>query len=202
MKQVNKSHYIEGGYSFPGRWVSYFHQLNEVLSASPKTVLEIGVGDKVFGGFLKNNTNILYTSLDVAEDLKPDIVGDARNLPFANRSQDVVCAFEVLEHLPYEESLNVLREMKRVASNLVIVSVPHFGPAIKFSLKIPFFPEIRISCKIFWPRKHVFNGQHYWELGKRGFSVKRFKNDLTRIFTIQSDFVPFENQYHHFFILK
>ncbi len=120
--QVDKSHYAFGTYGFEGRFVSYFWQLKEVLDLHPSSVLEVGVGDKVFGNFLKDNTAVAYTSVDVAKDLKPDVLGSILELPFADKSVDVACAFEVLEHLPDPEQ--AMREIARVASGSVVLSVP------------------------------------------------------------------------------
>jgi SAM-dependent methyltransferase len=200
--QVNKSNYNFKKYAFEGRFVSYYWQLQEVLALDPASALEIGVGDRVFGDFIKHNTAIVYTSLDIAEDLHPDVVGSVLELPFADKSFDVACAFEVLEHLPFEQFDRAVAELCRVARTHVIISLPHFGPMLSFSLKIPFFPLIRFAFKIPFPKKHVFNGQHYWEIGKRGFSPNRIRNILSKRFRIEREFVPFENQYHRFFVLR
>ncbi len=200
--QVDRSHYDFNKYAFEGRFVSYYWQLKEVLALNPKSVLEIGVGDGVFGSFIKNNTEVSYTSIDVAQDLHPDVVGSVLELPFADESFDVACAFEVLEHLPFDQFDRALAELKRVARTHIVISLPHFGPMLSFSLKIPFLPQIRFAFKIPFHRTHIFNGQHYWEIGKRRYSVSLIRQKLSVYGEIMSDFVPFGSPYHHFFVLK
>ena len=200
--QVDKSHYGFNRYGFEGRFVSYFWQLKEVLDLNPKSILEVGVGDKVFGDFIKNNTAVSYTSLDVAEDLKPDVVGSILQLPFVDKSVDVTCAFEVLEHLPFEQFDKAMGELVRVARTHVVISVPHFGPMLSFSFKIPFLPAVQLAVKIPYPKQHTFNGQHYWELGKKGYPVSRVREALSKHGRVVKNFVPFNSAYHHFFILE
>lgn len=200
--QVDKTHYRFGEYAFEGRFVSYYWQLKEVFALEPASVLEVGVGDRVFGNFIQSNTGTSYTSVDVARDLRPDVVGSVLELPFPDKSFDIACAFEVLEHLPFEEFERAVGELVRVARTNVIISVPHFGPMLSFSLKIPFLPQIRVAWKIPFPKKHIVGGQHYWELGKRGYPVRRVRQILQRHGEIMREFVPFGNSYHHFFVLK
>lgn len=202
MKQVDKTAYQFFSYAHAGRFVSYYYQLAEVLALNPDTVLEIGVGDGVFRDYIKNNTDISYTSVDVAGDLHPDVIADVTKLPFRDGAFDVVCAFEVLEHIPFERFESALKELARVSKGAVILSLPHFGPPVKFLLKMPFLPEISFSFKIPFAREHRFKGQHYWEIGKKGYSVKRIRGILEKYFKINKEFVPFENQYHHFFALE
>lgn len=200
--QVDKSHYNIEKYSHPERWASYYYQLKEVLRTKPKNILEVGVGDKVFGSFIKNNTPISYTSVDIAEDLHPDVLGDVLELPFPDNSFDSVCIFEVLEHIPFDKFEQALKELFRVSKKSVFISLPHFGPPVKFLLKIPFLPEVRFSFKVPFARKHLFNGEHYFEIGKKGFPLSLIKEKLQAAGVLLNDYVPFENQYHHFFILE
>jgi hypothetical protein len=200
--QVGKEAYAIGSYGFEGRFVSYFHQLKLVLGRNPDTVLEIGVGDRVFGDFIKNNTDVRYTSLDIAEDLSPDILASVTDIPLEDDSSDVACAFEVLEHLPFEKFERAVSELARVANDAVVVSLPHFGPMLSLSFKIPFIKEVRMAVKLPFPKTHAFNGQHYWEIGKSGYPLARIREVLRRYGTLEEDYIPFNSPYHHFFVLR
>ncbi|MFM2330808.1 MAG: hypothetical protein RLZZ26_315 [Candidatus Parcubacteria bacterium] len=200
--QVTKEEgYKFGSYGFEGRFVSYYHQLREVLAQHPRSVLEVGVGDKVFGSFIKNNTKVSYTSIDIAEDLQPDVVGSVLQLPFPDNSFDVVCAFEVLEHLPFDEFEKAVGEVARVSRTKVIISLPHFGPMLSLSFKLPFLKVVQLALKLPFPRRHVFNGQHYWEIGKKGYPLSRIRAKLAKEGVIERDFIPWSSPYHHFFVI-
>ncbi len=200
-QQVERGYYDFLKYNDLERWGSYWHQLEETLAFKPESVLEVGVGTGVIGPVLQHE-GIHYQTLDIAADLKPDFVGSVDAMPVKDMSYDVVCAFEILEHLPFEKFEQSVKEIHRVAKVGAVVSLPHFGPPIKFLIKIPFLPEIKCAWKIPYPRTHVFNGQHYWEIGKREYPVRRIRDVLEKYFIVTKEFVPFENQYHHFFVLK
>lgn len=201
-KQVNKEAYSIQKYGHTDRFVSYAHQLREISKCNPKTMLEIGVGDKLVANYIRNNTAIQYTCADIADDVGADVIASVTELPFEDSSFDVVCAFEVLEHLPFEMFDTALSELARVSKKDVLISLPHFGPPIKFLLKLPFLPELKFAFKVLYPRKHEFDGQHYWEIGKRDYPISCIRASLTKHFTIRNEYVPFGNQYHHFFVLN
>ena len=200
-KQVDKSHYEFSRYVGIDRWASYHAQIKAVLERGPDSVLEIGVGDGVLRDYLKQHLSINYRSLDIDPELHPDIVGSVTAIPLPSESVDYVLAFEVLEHLPFETLPSAIKEIARIAKQGVIMSLPHFGPPVKFLLKLPFLPEIRFAWKIPFFKRHVFNGEHYWEIGEKGYPTGVIREVLGEHFVIVQEFIPFENQYHHFFVL-
>lgn len=200
-KQVDKEAYNFGRYGNESRFVSYARQLKEIARAKPSTMLEIGVGDGTIGHLVKTHSPISYTSVDLADDVGADYVASVTKLPFKDSSYDLVCAFEVLEHVPFDQFDTALSEIARVTNRAALVSLPHFGPPVMFSLKVPFLPDMRIAFKLPVPLVHTFDGQHYWEIGKRGYSRTKVRSHIARYFTIEQEYVPFNNQYHRFFVL-
>ena len=61
---------------------------------------------------------------------------------------------------------------------------------------------MKFAFKIPYPRTQVFDGQHYWEIGKRGFSRGKIRAHIAKHFDIVREYVPFGNQYHRFFVLR
>jgi hypothetical protein len=51
------------------------------------------------------------------------------------------------------------------------------------------------------PRGHRFSGEHYWELGKRGYPLSRVRTALERHGVLLRGYVPFEHQHRHFFVI-
>lgn len=188
-------------YVYLDRWVSYWHQVNEVLNLEVKEVLEIGPGQGTVADCLKKE-GIKVKTLDISSDLKPDIVASVENIPLADNSVELILCAEVLEHLPFEKFEPCLRELKRVAKKYLVLSLPHFGPSLKFSLKTPFLRQIQLAWKIPYQPKHQTGGKHQWEIGKKGFSPGKIRKIISQYFYVRKDFIPFENQYHHFYILE
>ena len=61
------------------RWMSYWHQVKEVLDTQPKSVLLIGIGNGIIPAILKEKGIQVYT-FDNDESLSPDFCGDLRNI--------------------------------------------------------------------------------------------------------------------------
>lgn len=203
-KQVSKEIYDFLRYSDEERWNSYWHQITEIIKLSPESILEVGVGDGIAGDYLKNKLGISYTGVDVAEDLRPDVVANIEKLPFADKTYDIACAFEVLEHLPFEKFRKSLIEIRRVSMRYVVISLPHWGRQFSVSLRMPYFKQARWQKKFAWfAPKHIFCGQHYWEIGKKGYPLPLIIDEIKSAgFKIEKNFLAFNSPYHHFFILK
>ena len=75
-------------------------------------------------GALLKHFGCYHYAIDFASDLNPDVIGALPSLPVRNGQFDIVCAFEVLEHIPLDQLSICLREMRRCASERVLLSVP------------------------------------------------------------------------------
>ncbi len=199
---MNQNQYKFGKYADRDRWMSYWHQLLGVLRFNPDSALVVGKGDGLVSDVLRKKI-AKVTTIDIDRDLNPDIAASVENIPLADNSFDVVLCAEVLEHLPFEKFKKCLLEIKRVARENIILSLPHFGPPVKLFLKIPFLREMKLFFKMPIPMPHKYSGEHYWEIGKRGYPVKKIKKTIESSgLKIINDFIAPESPYHHFFVIN
>jgi hypothetical protein len=122
-------------------------------------------------------------------------------MPFEDNSFDVVCAFQVLEHLPYELALRGYREMRKVNRGNVLISLPDAKLVSRYAGYIPKFGNIdRLWARPFARlKKHEFNGEHHWEINKRDYPLERSMSDLRSDNTQIRTYRVKENPYHRFF---
>lgn len=118
------------------RLIDRFHtKLARIVTRlAPQTILDAGCGEGfVVDVFLTAMPEVNITGFDVLEDSvrlaqqrnprASFTVGDIYNIAQPDDSFDLVCCFEVLEHL--HEPDRALIELARVARNHVVLSVPH-----------------------------------------------------------------------------
>jgi ubiquinone/menaquinone biosynthesis C-methylase UbiE len=174
-----------------------------VSKLAPDRVLEIGPGPGVFKSAAAA-IGIEVETVDVDRDLNPDIVASVLRLPFKDDSYDVVCAFQVLEHLRYDHALKALSEIIRVSKKDIIISLPNAQKLYYISAHIPFLGVryIHLKSPFSKPKDHEFDGQHYWEINKKGYSLKKIISDLSKLAKIKHHFRSNLFSYHHFIILE
>ena len=206
--QVDVAHYYNH-YDTIDRFISYFYQSKIVRNIGYGSILEVGVGNKTLTNYLKQN-GFDVTCCDFDKNLCPDYVADVRQLPFADNSFDIVLAFEVLEHLPWDDFEKALSELRRVSRKNVILSIPYssatFGlvvhfPLIERLLKKPFVELLFLRIPYFF-RPHKFLGEHYWEMGKKGFPKRKVTQIIQKRFTNIKEIRPVLNPIHYFFVLE
>lgn len=202
-KQVDKTHYNFGRYMSKWRWISVWHQLDEVQKLQPETVLEIGPGPGLFKT-VSTHFGINVETLDFDPELEPDHVGSITDIPLDDARFDVVCAFQVLEHLPYDLSLKAMAEMARVTRRYVVISLPDARTVWRYRFHIP-----KISTFDFLlPRpqlrapQHKFEGEHYWEINTKGYALNKVTADLSEIIPLRNTYRVTENPYHRFFVFE
>lgn len=201
--QVERDHYFNSGYNHKARWLTYFYQIELLSKLHAKKVLEIGPGH----GWVKRiaaDLGIHIETVDIDPALQPDYVASLAELPLPDNSYDVVCAFEVLEHIPFDTFITNIQEMARVSKKYVVISVPdHRRILFHLRLKIPFLKYKEIFIKIPTSTEHIFDGQHYWEIGKKGYPVSAVTDAIRKAGLILENSVVYsDTPTNHFFVLR
>jgi len=205
-KQVDVTHYNFGKYVPKTRWIAFYHQIDEIISIKPSSILEVGVGSGVLKMMMKYFLFYGYESMDIDGALNPDHVGSILEMPFPDSQYDVIGCFQVLEHLPYENFEKALSELFRVARKAVVLSLPDAGRIIELHI-----PKICKNKFIKWPfgrlKEHKFDGQHYWELNKKGYGTKRVIQKMREIckkydYAMEKEYRIWECKFFHFFVFK
>jgi len=202
--QVKPDHYYNIDYDTKERFCSYWHQIQEILLLKPSEVLEIGVGNGFVSKYLKER-GINIVTLDIDKRLKPNTAGSILNIPFQDKSFQVVACYELLEHLPYKYVAKALSEIARVSKQHVILSMPDVNRVYRIYIHIPKIGEIRKLVPLPRIKKptHKFDGEHYWEIGKAGYPLKRIIDDIQKTgLQLEKTYRVYEIPYHRFFILR
>lgn len=205
LPQVDDPNYLTMPYLSRERWISFWYQLMEVMETKPESVLEIGTGPGIVIRAIRD-FGVFGVTVDIDWRLRPMVGADITKLPFADKSFDCVLAAEVLEHIPFAEVGTAVKEIARVSRKSIVITLPHFSHfSPSFALKIfPFIPRVQKVFPIsIFPPKHQFDGQHYWEIGKSGFSISSIRQLLTKFsgMKLVRDYLIEENPFHHVFVL-
>jgi Methyltransferase domain len=97
------------------------------LQPGNKILLDVGGRGKPYAEYFHDRV-VWHFVVDIEPGASVDLVGDARFLPVADRSIDVVLCTQVIEHIP--EPIPVLQEILRVLrpGGTLILSVPAIFP--------------------------------------------------------------------------
>lgn len=208
MVQVREGYYVSKKYATLERFITYYYQLDAIRNTGNGSILFVGVGDGVLPYFLRKAGRSV-TTLDFDASLEPDIVADLRSLPFEDNSFDVVCVFEVLEHMPFEDSEKAIAEIARVSRSRAIVSVPHRRTGFEMVIKFPYirsilkqdYLQLALRMPVRFPGFAV-STQHYWEIDWYTTKLEKFRKALQVHFSIEKETTPLLDPYRRFFELR
>lgn len=200
--------YFSSRYLTKERWFSFWQQIEEVKKNKPESILEIGAGSNIVK-FVLDKIGYNVKTLDFDSANKPDFFGDVTKMDLSSLPKfDLVMACQIFEHIQYNDFLKTLERIKIITRKHLVISLP-FATAgsIKFYFSLMFLPILpRVAvAKIFnfFPRRWQRLGVHYWELGARGFSLKKVLCDINATgWRILRHYPVKENTYHYFIILE
>jgi hypothetical protein len=114
------------------------------------------------------------TTLDIDETFKPDVIGSVHDMNmFEDRQFDAVIASHVLEHLAVAYLDGSLCELSRVAA-YALIYLPVAGRHV----------QAREQPGSNGIDARYCGGQHFWEVGMRGFRVKDLKRRMSSEFEV------------------
>ncbi len=126
----------------------------------PKTrmrILDVGGRTALLRAFLPED---LVTLVDIEpSDERPLVLGDGAKLPFADKSFDLVCAFDTLEHVPPKLRQAFVGECARVARRHVILAGPYQAREVEEAERIlQQFLKDKLGVEHRYLEEHRHNG--------------------------------------------
>jgi hypothetical protein len=179
-KELNRSNFVNS-----------YHQYRDAQLCGGSRLLIIGPGQGLDAAIFRWR-GYDVTTFDIDETFHPDVLGSVHDMPmFGDKQFDIAIASHVLEHLPLRYLDSALSELARVAGH-AIVYLPVAGRhgQIRFQLGAR-----TIGFDVAWDVFNFFErpdgetlrycaGQHYWEVGRRGFRVKDLERRFGRHFNV------------------
>lgn len=127
-----------GGYQGSGHWenkarwkmsaAGILRVYDRFRTGTPELVLELGCGTGAMTRELRS-LGIRAYGLDWGGNIRDEgcVVADATRLPFAVKF-DLVIALDLVEHMPFDLQDALFSELRRVAADVLVVTVPASRP--------------------------------------------------------------------------
>ena len=176
-------------------FVNSYRQYADIQKCGGRKILIIGPGQGLDTAVLRWR-GYDVTTFDIDETFKPDCLGSVHDMSqFKAKQFDIVTASHVLEHLPVTYLDAALAELSRVALHaLIYLPVAGRHGQVRCDLGVR-----GLSFAICWD---LFNflekpdgvtprycgGQHYWEVGMRGFRVRQLKKRFEKHFSVVNSY--------------
>lgn len=146
------------------RYLFAIYFVKQYFSESIPSILDVG-------GIIKSRESspviplelffekIISIDIKKTKNLKKYIIGDGRKLPFKDNSFNIVISLDVLEHIPSNNRETFIRELDRVAKDIVFLSFPFKSPINdKFDKSLYNFIKLSLGEEFKELKEHIENG--------------------------------------------
>ena len=160
-------------------WEFYWYQqklMEGFVTPGQDQVLELGVGSGFAANYCRSR-GLDVTTLDIDEEKKPDIVANVVTYDF-ERKYDHLMAFEILEHIPYDQFERIIRKIPEFISGYAFISLPRNERVVfNLNLRLPKFRPVSYQWRIL--KKNITCKAHHWELDYGEYTNRRVESLFT-----------------------
>jgi len=187
LKQFDWSKHIEYLNDFPDIKMTWEKQfvltvLNIISKDKIKKALEVGCSNGRWLRWFKKEYNCQIYGLDnnaggfVGQDINFQ-VGDGRNMPFGDKSFDLVFSLGLVEHFIREEKIKLLKEQVRVLNNggYLVCSMPLLSPFYLNFFYVKLNYDLRKGYKHFITTQKELE-KYFKEIGLKIIFSKKYGN--------------------------
>jgi len=167
--------------NWAARYYPILRALNPHLSETG-TLLEVGSGSIGIGKFRRAP----FVGCDTNFQYRPkapmvSVIGSGASLPFGDRSFDAVVASDVLEHVPPDQRMRVVREALRVVRRIAIFGFPSGDKAFEYDVRLAEAYDRRQLDRPVWLQEHLqyqpFPTEGLFEELQKEWTVTSFDNE-------------------------
>lgn len=211
--EINKGKFLTSAHKD-----SYLLQMTIINSLNCKKVLEIGPGEQFVARNLRE-LGYIYHTLDILESHNPTFISSLMDFDEGDylNEYDIVCAFQVLEHMPYEDFNKCLMKMTKIAKRYIVISVPFSCKGYR-KTHTEYYGQnnsnVLVDEEHFEPtnlpnrkyrKEYMLEfpwAVHYWEIGRQGFPLERIQGDIESCgLKILRQFHA-RNPFHYFMVME
>ena len=166
-----------GGYKYDGRWISVVERFRDYYGLTPESsILDVGCAKgfmlydfmRVIPGIKVAGVDISRYAIDNAmESVKPFVmVANAKDLPFEDKSLDLVISITTIHNLLLEECKRAIREVQRVSRKHAFITLDSYHNEIerdrmeKWNLTALTYMSVEEWKRLF--TEVGYTGDYYW----------------------------------------
>ena len=212
MGKATRGKFLMSSYTY-----SYITQIQELHKLRAKSIIEVGPGEEFTANSLRM-LGVRYDTLDRCDFYGSTIIEDFATFdpePYS-KSYEATCAFQVLEHFPYDKFTYLLDKLVLMSSGHILISLPYSCKGTRTTTlnwkgqvptkenKTEKFTATGLPNRKYRPEfiKEFPYAVHYWEIGRQGFPLSKVFKDIENCGLKIDDHFHGPNPYHYFIRAK